>query len=1495
MKKLKETELTFRLLTLFVFLAFALVYSPSAFAQDPPAFPDSLTYTLNGDNPADAGGYITTGTAGGQIYRGEGTTWVPWGTTCLPGWVATAGVPPDPTSFYCVSPASVSPAVDYVITGNWSSLSGAVLNNNLAVAPATSVENYRQCLGCHYHQSSGNGTPYLMTGHKNTLRKVPAGSSFQTWNGPDGLPYNSTDAYYGSGSTYSWSAGTVTVGGCDPLSTLLPLGLSALDPGCSYTGYGTTQNLLYLMGGWLYFGGDSTTGNPHLNTVFDSGAIAGFTGEQYPNGNFDCMRCHATGYNFVAAGSTTGSAITGSHEVAGPEPTIQTSTAGGGTYGGGTYSAITDAQMSRWPTDQTSGDSSWYLTGVQCERCHIAEASYKTTGGVLEIVQHEGFSTGTASQSVSGGLPTDLRATALCMECHRQETVSTVANTITPTYPPVAVDAGYCSDLTTKSYTACTAGWVYMPTMSHAQGSQFLNSPHAEYTGTVTQNAQNSADLSVNITGTFGAIVPTPEGGYFMETSGADDAQNKGCTNCHDPHYTTVVPPAQYNANPALLHSLQGPLATNCNNSACHSTIGTNLLATIKHPVGPGTPFPNGGTDADVPGACVTCHMQAASPNPTNPTQGVAQSHFFRISVDPNYYTFPTAAQYYSGAPGANALNVATDTVTGFTAAIYNDVDVACGQCHGGGNGSGQNPYGIAMPNPAPPAFARTYLASAATGIHGSDGLFTTVATPKFSPVAGTYATAQTVSITSTTVGATICYTTNGTVPQAGDPGTCAAPALTYTGPIVVPSVGATETLEALATLNGDINSAVATAAYKITLAATPTFSPVAGSYATAQTVTITSTTSGATICYTTDGIVPTAAVAGTCDTIDPTEASVVSPGKVSVPSTETVTAIATIASGYSNSASVAAAYIISTTAVPTFSPAAGSYASAQTAVKISSATAGATICYTINGTLPTAATAGTCDANVGESSMASGSTISVSVSETVNAIATLAGYTNSYDVGAAYVIPTALSTPTFSPAAGTYATTQTVTITSTSTAGATICYTTNGGLPTAAVAGTCDAAVGESSMASGSSITVSSTETVEALATKLASTNSAVASGTFTIQPVAVATPKFSPVAGSYTGKQTVSITSTTAGATICYTTNGSTPTAATAGTCDFNGGVEFSGGTVTVGVTEQLAAIATLAGDTNSAAATAAYTITAAAPTFSPVAGSYTGTQTVAITSTTVGATICFTTDGSTPQDWPPGTCQAPTQTYSVPISVTASETVKALATLTGEVDSAIASAAYVITAPVQAATPTFSLAPGIYYTPQTMSLADSTLPAPTICYTTNGSTPAPGATSGTCATGTPYTLSFGVSAPTTIEAIAGGPGFTASSVATETVTVKALAPSFSPGGGTYSGAQTVKITDNASSPTATIYYAFNGAPTSANPCASPCSVAVSASETLEAVAAYDAGLLSESSVTSATYKINAPAPTFSPGAGTYKKAQGVNVTLADPSCNDLLHPRP
>lgn len=88
------------------------------------------------------------------------------------------------------------------------------------------------------------------------------------------------------------------------------------------------------------------------------------------------------------------------------------------------------------------------------------------------------------------------------------------------------------------------------------------------------------------------------------------------------------------------------------------------------------------------------------------------------------------------------------------------------------------------------------------------------------------------------------------------------------------------------------------------------------------------------------------------------------------------------------------------------------------------------------------------------------------------------------------------------------------------------------------------------------------------------------------------------------------------------------------------------------------------------------------AAAPTFSPVAGTYTGTQTVTISSTSTGNTICVTTDGTTPATDGAGGCNVGTK-YVSPITVSVSETVKAVAGTgsTAYGDSSVASAAYVI----------------------------------------------------------------------------------------------------------------------------------------------------------------------------------------------------------------------
>jgi YVTN family beta-propeller protein len=80
------------------------------------------------------------------------------------------------------------------------------------------------------------------------------------------------------------------------------------------------------------------------------------------------------------------------------------------------------------------------------------------------------------------------------------------------------------------------------------------------------------------------------------------------------------------------------------------------------------------------------------------------------------------------------------------------------------------------------------------------------------------------------------------------------------------------------------------------------------------------------------------------------------------------------------------------------------------------------------------------------------------------------------------------------------------------------------------------------------------------------------------------------------------------------------------------------------------------------------------AATPAISPNGGSFTASQTVTITDATNGANIFYTTDGTTPS-----TSSTP---YSGSFSVSASETVEAIATGTGLSQSAVASAVFTIT---------------------------------------------------------------------------------------------------------------------------------------------------------------------------------------------------------------------
>jgi hypothetical protein len=99
------------------------------------------------------------------------------------------------------------------------------------------------------------------------------------------------------------------------------------------------------------------------------------------------------------------------------------------------------------------------------------------------------------------------------------------------------------------------------------------------------------------------------------------------------------------------------------------------------------------------------------------------------------------------------------------------------------------------------------------------------------------------------------------------------------------------------------------------------------------------------------------------------------------------------------------------------------------------------------------------------------------------------------------------------------------------------------------------------------------------------------------------------------------------------------------------------------------------------------------AAEPAFSPVAGTYTAAQTVTITDTIPNATIYFTTDGSTPT--------TSSTVYSSPITVSSTETLHAIATVSDYSSSPIAIALYTIDLPPPH--PNFSITgPAVSVTP-------------------------------------------------------------------------------------------------------------------------------------------------------------------------------------------------
>lgn len=158
---------------------------------------------------------------------------------------------------------------------------------------------------------------------------------------------------------------------------------------------------------------------------------------------------------------------------------------------------------------------------------------------------------------------------------------------------------------------------------------------------------------------------------------------------------------------------------------------------------------------------------------------------------------------------------------------------------------------------------------------------------PVISPNGGTFTSPQTVTLSSSTASAQIYYTLDGSTPSTSS--------TAYTGPITVSN---DITLNAIATAPGYIQSVVSTATFTFSNQTPPiTFSPAAGTYLNAQTVTISDPDTNAKIYYTTDGSTPSSS-------------SNAYSGPIQVSTSETISAVA-IDPSKQNSNIGTAAYVI--------------------------------------------------------------------------------------------------------------------------------------------------------------------------------------------------------------------------------------------------------------------------------------------------------------------------------------------------------------------------------------------------------------------------------------------------------------------------------------------------------------------------------------------------------------------------------------------------------
>ncbi len=341
-------------------------------------------------------------------------------------------------------------------------------------------------------------------------------------------------------------------------------------------------------------------------------------------------------------------------------------------------------------------------------------------------------------------------------------------------------------------------------------------------------------------------------------------------------------------------------------------------------------------------------------------------------------------------------------------------------------------------------------------------------------------------------------------------------------------------------------------------------------------------------------------------------------------------------------------------------------------------------------------------------------------------------------------------------------------------------------------------------------------------------------------LESTLAASPLFSPPEGLYTEPQDVVITTSTSGAVVRYTIDGSEPTEASP---VYSTAVRVAAPTV-------LKARAWSPGYFPSETATGVYDMRAAAPVVSPPGGVFSQPVTVTLAAGP-DAVIRYTTDGSDPTE--------ASALYAGPLPIATATDLRARATSPGWAASPVTQAVYQFNYGVLER-PILAPASGAYDSAVTVTISGPS--GASLFYTTDGSDPMPGAQL--------YAGPFTLTASATVRTASFRTDWTPSPTAAGTYEVKVARPTLTPHGASFTAPQDVTV--SCSTPGAAIHYTTNGDdPTENDPIVVSGSVVVVDHTLTLKTKAWKAGA-TPSDITTDAYTIGGGAPSGLVSAGGY-----------------------